>query len=116
MKKFVYFRQYIAVKNAMPATSEESFTLAVIPFKRLPYAEFRTFFAARGNNLIGLEVVVEMKINLPVKYADDDDGTRYAYWKWYKRKDGEQNVWVEVSKGKLYRHINFLDGKIEFKN
>lgn len=109
--KNVYVRQYVAVYTTKP-TVPSSFELAVVPFKLMPYAEFRTFFDNRAENVIGLEVVVEhFSTNLTACEPLSGDGKKYEHWRWYRQLNGVQNVWKCITEGKFYKRFVQIDGE-----
>jgi len=114
--KTVYVRQYYAVFTQKDREIQ-CVDLSVVPFKAMPYDEFRTFFHNRAKNLIGLDVVVEISANStacePLSGADKKF---YELWRWFTFIDGKRNVWECVTKGKKYRQIHFNEGFIHLTN
>lgn len=109
--KNVYVRQYVAVYTTKP-TVPSSPELAVVPFKYMTYAEFRTFFDSRAENVIGLEVVVEhFSPNLTACETLSGAGRKYEHWRWYRQLDNKKNVWKCITGGKFYQRFIQVDGE-----
>ena len=113
--KTVYVRQYYAIFTQKDREIK-CVDLSVVPFKPMPYDEFRTFFNRRAKNLVGLDVIVEHSTNSTARVPLTGDGKSYELWRWYILKDGKRNVWECITKGRKYRQIHFAEGFVRLTN